>query len=399
MPSSVSWIEFSEADRRRTQDVLALLKETETRDELGVGVVRDLLADTLFPGTSTIQTRARYFLFIPWIYLRLAARGVEAREVTAKARRAELDLIKPLESGSDHEGVIGGSAGDALQRLPSAIYWAGLGVLGIRRVAASLTEYHRGFPAYHHDEPDAEATEGEVHRAPVSFWDRQLPEAPEGFPGEASLELSGKEAEYLQARIQGLGPTMLGHLVRRGTRVEVSDFPWLHPDADHVPPVVARPLEHARCFSEAIHGAALLYNLMLAEERKDEARQEGYRDELEAWAKLMKARGEAHATWRRTDLWVLAQERGVEPLPRTRKFIDTWLEAALSGAAGQLADAQYARELIRARERQIKRQRARLGNPAALARWSGASGTGRLDYRWGRVQAIVTDILRGLERA
>lgn len=37
-------------------------------DPLGLGPVRDALSETLFPGISTIQTRARYFPFVPWIY-------------------------------------------------------------------------------------------------------------------------------------------------------------------------------------------------------------------------------------------------------------------------------------------------------------------------------------------
>jgi len=49
-------------------DVINAFSEKDTRDELGFGSVRDAFADTLFPGTSTIQTRARYFLFVPWIY-------------------------------------------------------------------------------------------------------------------------------------------------------------------------------------------------------------------------------------------------------------------------------------------------------------------------------------------
>lgn len=34
---------------------------------LGFAPIRDAFADYFFPGTSTIQTRARYFLFVPWI--------------------------------------------------------------------------------------------------------------------------------------------------------------------------------------------------------------------------------------------------------------------------------------------------------------------------------------------
>jgi hypothetical protein len=62
---SGSWVDFAEEDRREMAEVISLFRERDTRDELGIGVIRDALADLMFPGTSTIQTRARYFLFIP----------------------------------------------------------------------------------------------------------------------------------------------------------------------------------------------------------------------------------------------------------------------------------------------------------------------------------------------
>jgi hypothetical protein len=37
-------------------------ENTNTRDELGIGSVRDAFAELLFPGTGAIMTRARYFL-------------------------------------------------------------------------------------------------------------------------------------------------------------------------------------------------------------------------------------------------------------------------------------------------------------------------------------------------
>ncbi len=61
--SSFTWLDYSEHERRQMLDVIHLFDEKTTRDELGIGVVRDAFADMFFPGTSTIQTRARYFLF------------------------------------------------------------------------------------------------------------------------------------------------------------------------------------------------------------------------------------------------------------------------------------------------------------------------------------------------
>jgi hypothetical protein len=34
-------------------------------------MVRDAFSEMLFPGLSTVQTRARYFLLVPWAYRRL----------------------------------------------------------------------------------------------------------------------------------------------------------------------------------------------------------------------------------------------------------------------------------------------------------------------------------------
>ena len=71
MRSAFVWLDYSERERRKLLDVVDLLREHDTRDELGVDTVRDTFADMLFPGTSTIMTRARYFLLVPWAYQRL----------------------------------------------------------------------------------------------------------------------------------------------------------------------------------------------------------------------------------------------------------------------------------------------------------------------------------------
>jgi hypothetical protein len=86
MNSTLTWLDHSERDRRRMLDVIDRFREKEARDELGIGVVHDAFADILFPGTSTIQTRARYFLFIPWIYRRLERKRVGSAQVAAMAR-------------------------------------------------------------------------------------------------------------------------------------------------------------------------------------------------------------------------------------------------------------------------------------------------------------------------
>lgn len=59
----LGWVDFSKEQRNKVLSVINLLSEPEAVDELGIGIIRDGFANMFFPGTSTIQTRAKYFLF------------------------------------------------------------------------------------------------------------------------------------------------------------------------------------------------------------------------------------------------------------------------------------------------------------------------------------------------
>ena len=81
MASTFTWLDYSEHERRQFDEIIKGFNEKDTRDELGLGSVRDAFANMLFPGVSTIQTRARYFLFVPWVY-----QEVERRKERPSAR-------------------------------------------------------------------------------------------------------------------------------------------------------------------------------------------------------------------------------------------------------------------------------------------------------------------------
>src|SRR3954447_24392360 len=107
MPSTLAWLDHDEAERRRMQEVVELFRERDTVDELGIGSVRDAFSDLLFPGTSVLHTRARYLLFIPWVYLDLERKTVGSAQAAAAARRAEVRLIEALRRDDpDAQGII-----------------------------------------------------------------------------------------------------------------------------------------------------------------------------------------------------------------------------------------------------------------------------------------------------
>src|SRR5579864_6286555 len=54
MPSAFGWLDTDNEQRRKMLEVVDLFKEEGTVDELGIGSIRDALADALFPGTSVL---------------------------------------------------------------------------------------------------------------------------------------------------------------------------------------------------------------------------------------------------------------------------------------------------------------------------------------------------------
>src|SRR3954469_23564447 len=122
MSSSFTWLDYSARERRTMLGVVDLFREKGTVDELGLGTIRDAFADRLFPGTSTLQSRTRYWLFIPWLYQRLEAEKTKPANMDARARQRQAELVRALVSGGESEGVIGIEAKDKVLRPPSFVY-------------------------------------------------------------------------------------------------------------------------------------------------------------------------------------------------------------------------------------------------------------------------------------
>ena len=75
-------------------EMIDLFREKGTLDELGFGSIRDSFADHFFPGISTIQTRARYLLFVPWVYRTIEREGLPFSQVEKRAREIQGRLAR-----------------------------------------------------------------------------------------------------------------------------------------------------------------------------------------------------------------------------------------------------------------------------------------------------------------
>lgn len=370
MSFTLSWVDHDQDARDRVEKILALLNEREARDELGLGPIRDSLADLLFPGTSTIQTRLRYFLIVPWVYRSLQDEGVKGAEIWSRGRDLELEVADHLR-GTSEAGVFGRRAGRRLRRLPSSVYWLGLGTWGLRYERRS------------------------------SPWHQGLPTRPREFPRIDTLALTSTEAQYLQDRVtQSVPDTLLAHLFLRANPVECR-FAWEHPDYAGFPPAHKTALEHARLFSEVIYGAPLLYNLLLARRAEREDKIAEYCDELETWSGDLDR--SALDNWSVTDFWLtVGQRRRINS--RAQNFVTRWIDLARSSTLdvatrGVPADDSVPARLVRGREKELKRDRSRFRNRRLLDQWGGGSGAYRMGYRWDKVRDYIGELAAGLSQA
>lgn len=373
---------------------IALFQEKDTRDELGLGTIRDTFADDLFPGTSTIQTRLRYVLFIPWIYRELQAKRSK-KAVAARARDREVELISPLTKNEDDRGTIGRRSKVDLQRLPSSVYWAALQRWDICLFDGSREQYHRAFHKLEQRRkanviPDDEGIESSVR--PV--WHPKLPPVPENWPDEVDFQLTLEEADFLRGRLaQTCNGSLLDWLAQNDS-VGDGDWMWAIPELARLPADLRERVELARRFSLVMHGPALLYNLMLASRYKDAERraewEEKYRAELHAWSSG-KERSDLQ-TFDCAELWRFVDKREARVPLRTRTFVERWVSMLRETDPAAVADHAPARALVEERERSLKKARSRFANQRALDAWKGSSGEARLPFRWGVVKSHLRDL-------
>jgi len=399
MPSTISWLDFSDTDRRKMVEVISLFKQRDTRDEMGLAQIRDGFAEMFFPGTTTIQTRARYFLFVPWLYRYHEGRKAPSARIFDRMRYSEMQVMRALLNSGETDGVIGQRSGANLQRFPSSVYWNGLRVWGILCYSGGMSQYYRSLDRYYRSRSSLPEIEtAELVQDSHANWDPHLPPMPDEFPQEASFDITNKEALYLRERLLfSCTHSLLTYLVDQCQPVEV-EFAWLHPNQADFPDHLKVELFHAQYFSESMQGAALLYNLMLAEKRSSDDLIEAFRDRIQAWYQRLLAIERNLLNWDLSAFWKLTEQFG-RVYPATHLFVNDWLALLLNGSAiSNPTGDQRMRQLVHDREYRLKRNRSRLENPRHLELWSGDAGTAQLDYRWGIGNRIARDIQMGIER-
>jgi hypothetical protein len=401
LPSTLAWLDFAESDRETALKVIDLFRDRTTVDELGFSPIRDALADAFFPGTSTIQTRARYFLFIPWIMKSVGRRSLPAPDLARRAAKLEDGLVKALQATGGQSGIIGRLAGDSLKRKPSSVYWRGLRLWGIRIFPGSIEQYFRSVSRDRGKRAHA-TDDGEPATDPLLNWHPSLPAEPADFRSVTTFALTVEEAEFLRDRIQCSHPrSLLAWLLGQADELSAVDYIWDHPLAASMPRDLRNAVAHAEAFSTCIWGAAILYGFRIAQLKQADALVAGLGDRLESWIAHMDEHQERLGRWNRAEFWAMVRQFNPRLPLRTQQFAEHWialvLEKPLSSKRLLSADVL---SLLAKREAQIKGSRARLraDNQRGRDLWNGSADIQAIDFRWRPAQIILNDILFGLGR-
>jgi len=399
---SLGWIDFSKTERSKVLTVLDMLTQDGTLDELGIAPVRDGFSNLFFPGTSTIQTRAKYFFVVPY-----ALKDLEYSSETVPGKMlVSLDAMerrcgeKFLSLNVGEEGVIGKRSlvsGGWVKRTPADIYWAGLRRYGIFIGGSlSLSEYIRALCTQKNQKSalkslgnrrdDAEENEADDLDAGsggrIQFW--HMPLYRKDWFDTLSIGLTEAEGRFLKEQIIMSCPdSMLGFILEHEMHeiLDIDSYQHLEGIIGKFPEQMQEDYQLALAFSDFIFVVRAVYNDILSEGENVEARD------------LLEMKKPRFAEIADIDMDYVLRRLQIFHNPMLLRFLQS------AKAAMQDGDMEGLKKIIRDREVFLKGQsRAKTAHPGEFDRqkWMGGK---ELDYRFRTAQTIIRDIFESEGRA
>lgn len=387
----LGWIDFSKDERNKVLNVIHLLDEPGAVDELGIGAVRDAFADYFFPGTSTVQTRAKYFLIVPYVLMEAGA-GKYGSDLNAILRKIDNEeracrdtLIK-----TSNDGVIGSLVPKSwVIRTPSNIYWNGIKKLGIFKEDLSVKEYvHQSIiqrslkqaKAYGNRDKDAEENEKDDMDAgditSIQFW--SLGDTYQrNWRDNLTIELLPKEAAFLKTQIvMTQRDSLFAFILKNNIDLTKYDsFGALSEDLrDSVDEDLRHMMELANDFNNLVSIITTRYNLIVSDGKSERAS-----ENWDLYSKDLMHRSEV-------DLKAIFNRLSIRNL-KLRTFLLRVQEAIRE------ENLETVDEIIIKREIALKgSKRAKTNRVGEFINQSWI-GIDRLDYRYTPAKRIIRDIM------
>lgn len=387
----LGWIDFSKDERNKVLNVIHLLDEPGAVDELGIGAVRDAFADYFFPGTSTVQTRAKYFLIVPYVLMEAGSgkygsdlNGI-LRKIDNEERNCRDILIK-----TSNDGVIGSLVPKSwVLRTPSNIYWNGIKRMGIFKEDLSVKEYvHQSIiqrslkqaKAYGNKDKDAEENEKDDMDAgditSIQFWclgDTYKTD----WRDNLTIELLPEEAAFLKSQIITTQRNSLFAFILKNN-IDLEKYESFGALTEDIRAFVDDELRYmmglANDFNNLVSIITARYNLIVFDGENERAI-----SNWELYAKDLKRRSEV-------DLKAIFNRLAIRNL-KLRSFLLRAQEAIREGNIDALDN------LIRSREIALKGTKRAKTNRVGEFKGQSWIGIDRLDYRYTPTKRIIRDIM------
>ena len=387
----IGWIDFSKTERDKIVSVLDLLSEQGVLDELGIAQIRDGFANLFFPGTTTIQTRAKYFLMIPYIFKSLESNSIKdysklKKELNALERNCAVTL---LDKNHDENGVIGKRSinqGKWVQRPPSSIYWAGLKTYRIFRSDISIDQYlnticyRKSLKANisksgnsNDDSEEGHDDKGAGDIQSFNFW--KIPKYEEDWFEKLEMDLTKEEGEFLKEQIINSCPDSMLALILKNNRRDILEFKSFS-DLEQMKDIFTDEMKSsfylAKKFSDFNFVLRILFNDMASNGENEDA--DKYFDER-------KTKLDEIADFDLNEIFDLLEIRDLS----LKSFLSDAQQLMNEKTIGELKD------LIKKREIFLKGEnRSKTCHPGESGdRWLAGFG---LDYRFSIAKTIVEDI-------
>ncbi len=216
----IGFVSFNQEALNRANKVMKLLQGQGAIDELGLGRIRDAFSNTMFPGMSVLQTRAKYFLILPALYAHLEKKRIaDAREARTIVRDYEVKITRRLMYGSEKDagGIIGADSLRNREKYvkydPTYVYQAGMETYGLLKTSGNFYATLAERSAVRDSQPkkmrggeteDSDDLAG-LHQLFLTCGEDYRFESSEPL----DIELSSLEAEYLKSRIINAVPGAL----------------------------------------------------------------------------------------------------------------------------------------------------------------------------------------------
>lgn len=387
----LGWIDFSRSERDKIIQTLKLLEKPAALDELGIGVIRDAYADILFPGISTLQTRAKYFVLIPYIFAWAEKEKFKhGADVLPWVHRQEVSLAPVLMQNSKDKGGILGARGRPVKVKPSAIYWNGMRTFEIIRDERLSISNVCNIIYGKSTRRNLLNIKTEASRKDYEGFDDETA-ANENLPlfsaiapdynviETGAIELTPNEAEFLHQKIttaKKSRESLLAFMLR-----EKRLFPSFEEiDETMLPAELRGYVRLAKDFADFVYGAHLRYNVIFSKASGEEDSDMATR----------------YLEWKETfdfkSLSLAAVLANVKCNAQTTAFLKRFYEAA------QKRKPDAPDNLIIQREKDIKHDRAKLGKPQEY-RYNPQRPvhTNKLNYRYDTASTIIGDIINTME--